>query len=96
MPNGKAPGPDGFPAELLKTMPSLFHTILALLFQCMAREGYTPESWMTSQTCLIHKKADPIVLDNYRPIALAPITYKLWTSIVIDIASNFAEKAHNS
>jgi hypothetical protein len=43
----------------------------------MANMGYTPESWMTSQTCLIHKKADPTILDNYRPIALAPVIYKL-------------------
>ncbi len=92
MPNNKAPGLDGIPVEILKAMPPIFHTTLTLLSQCMAKEGYTPESWMTSQTCLIHKKADPTILDNYRPIALAPTIYKLWTSIVTDIASNFAEK----
>jgi hypothetical protein len=96
MPNNKAPGPDGIPAEILKAMPPIFHTTLTLLFQCMAKEGYTPESWMTSQTCLIHKKADPTILDNYRPIALAPTIYKLWTSIITDIASNFAENTQNS
>ncbi len=47
---------------------------------------------MNNQTVLIHKKADPTILDNYRPIALAPVIYKLWMSIITDIASNFAEK----
>ena len=73
-------------------MPTIFHSTLALLFQCMAKEGYTPEPWMNSQTVLIHKKADPTILDNYRPIALAPVIYKLLTNIITDIASNFAEK----
>ena len=91
MPRGKAPGPDGVPAEILKAMPQNFHTSLLLIYQCMARDGYTPTQWMTSHTCLIYKKSDPTVLDNYRPIALAMFVYKLWTNIVADIASNFTE-----
>ena len=70
-------------------MPDPFHAALTLLFQYMALEGYTPPEWTTSRTCLIYKKGDPTLLDNYRPIALAVTIYKLWTSIVTDIASNF-------
>jgi hypothetical protein len=91
MPKGKAPGPDDVPAEILQAMPPAFHTTLLLLYQCMARDGYTPEQWMTSHTCLIYKKSDPTILDNYRPIALTNVIYKLWTTIIADIASNFAE-----
>ena len=76
MSRGKAPGPDGVPAEILKAMPDSFHNALILLYQCMARDGYTPPQWMTSHTCLIYKKSDPSVLDNYRPIALATVIYK--------------------
>ena len=32
MANGKALGPDGIPAELLKALPSIFHSTLTLLF----------------------------------------------------------------
>ena len=69
--NGKAPGPDNIPAEILKALPAPFHDALILLFQGMALEGYTPPEWTTSRTCLIYKKGDPTLLDNYRPIALA-------------------------
>ena len=55
-----------------------------------------PLEWTTSRTCLIYKKGDPTLLDNNRPIALALTIYKLWTSIVTDIASNFVENTQNS
>ena len=70
MSKGKAPSPDDIPAEILQTMPHAFHNALLLLYQCMARDGYTPEQWMTSHMCLIYKKSDPTILDNYKPIAL--------------------------
>ena len=94
--NGKAPGPDNIPAEILKAMPAPFHEALTLLFHGMALEGYTPSDWITNRTCLIFKKGDPTLLDNYRPIALAPTIHKLWTSIVTDIASNFVENTKSS
>jgi hypothetical protein len=43
---------------------------------------------------LLNKKGDPIVLDNYRPIALMNNLLKLWTAIIKDSGSNYAEQNH--
>lgn len=37
--------------------------------------GTTPDSWKESNTILLHKKNDELLLENYRPIALAKIMY---------------------
>ena len=75
----------------MKAMPNCFHKCLMLLFKCMAKQGFTPPTWLTSHTTLIYKKGDPHLMDNYRPIALASVVYKLWTGIVTDIAIDFIE-----
>jgi hypothetical protein len=52
---------------------------------------YPPE-WCHSTTCLLHKKVDPTILDNYRPIALMNNLLKLWTALIIkDAGSKYAE-----
>ena len=93
--NGKTPGPDAdgnlIPGEILKAMPKCFHKCLILLFQSMAKHGFTPPTWLTSHTTLIYKKGVPHLLDNYRPIALASVVYKLWTGIITDVAIDFVE-----
>ena len=72
-------------------MPKCFHKCLVLLFQSMAKHGFTPPTWLTSHTTLINKTGDPHLLDNYRPIALASVVYKLWTGIITDVAIDFVE-----
>jgi hypothetical protein len=32
----------------------------------------------------LHKKGDPTLLDNYRPIPLMSILLKLWTALIKD------------
>jgi hypothetical protein len=43
---------------------------------------------------MLHKKDDPIELENWRPICLANTLYKLWTSCVTKVLSDYAEE-HN-
>jgi hypothetical protein len=40
---------------------------------------------------LLYKKDDPKYAKNYRPITLSNTTYKLWTSTVTRVLSNYAE-----
>ena len=47
--------------------------------------------WGTSNTVLIYKKNDPFILDNYRPIALAPVLYKLWSNCLTLLLTNYVE-----
>jgi hypothetical protein len=43
---------------------------------------------------LLYKQNDPLDLTNYRPIALAFALYKLWTSCLNILASDFIVEAH--
>jgi len=72
-------------------MPYQFHEALHLLFQALAITGITPPSWLQSHTILLYKKGDPISLDNYRPITRANAIYKLWTTCIVIIATDYIE-----
>jgi hypothetical protein len=72
-------------------MPPTFHEATLLLFQAMAITGITPPSWLQSHTILLYKKGDPTRLDNYRPITLANALYKLWTTCIVILATDYIE-----
>ena len=93
LPEGKAPGPDGIPNEILKHLPSRVHKIIYRVFLLMARTEYTPTDWCTSATCLIYKpnKPDPTNPAFYRPIALMNCLLKLWTATLTSIGTTLAE-----
>ena len=90
-PNHKAAGPDGVPGLVLKHMPPAFHEALHLLFQALADTGSTPPTWLQSHTILLYKKGDPTLLENYRPITLANAIYKLWTTCIVILATDYIE-----
>ena len=75
-------------------LPEAFHDAMHTLLLHVGKNGKTPISWKTSNTILLYKKGDPLTVKNYRPIALANTIYKLWTSIVTTLMSDFAEE-HN-
>jgi hypothetical protein len=56
--NGKAPGADGTPNELLKHLPEEVHQAIHKLFILMWMTGTTPKAWKESQTVLLHKKGN--------------------------------------
>jgi hypothetical protein len=89
--NNKAAGPDGIPNELLKFMPEPMQQAIHNLFVVMWITGDTPSEWKCSDTVLLYKKGDPLDIKNYRPIALALTIYKLWTRVITEILSTFAE-----
>jgi len=90
-PNHKAAGPDGVPGLVLKHMPQAFHEVIHLLFQTLAIIGITPLSWLQSRTILLFKKGDPTRLDNYRLISLANALYKLLTTCIVILATDYLE-----
>ena len=89
--NNKQPGPDEIPNELLKNLPDQLQTCIHNLFIIQWLVGYTPDGWKESNTVLLYKKGDPLDLKNYRPIALANTLYKLWTSMLTEVLSKYAE-----
>ena len=87
----KAPGPDGIQNEILKTLPRELHDAIGSLFCLMYLTATTPDIAKRSTTVLIHKKGDAQLISNYRPIALANTIYKLWTSMLTDCLTTYAE-----
>ena len=68
--NGRAPRPDGIPNNILKDLPDTIHDMLCLLFlQCYHWEAI-PKKWKHTITILLHKKDNPVIITNYRPMAL--------------------------
>jgi hypothetical protein len=92
-PFGKAPGPDAITNELIKYLPEEAHALICKLFQLMAKHNYTPREWCKSATCLLYKpnKKEPQNIACYRSIALMDGIPKLWTSILTNIGSPWAE-----
>jgi hypothetical protein len=88
---GKAPGPDGFPKEIIKFLPPATRSALFSLLSLLAHKSYTPPEWCHSTTCMLQKKGDPTLLDNYRPIALMNNLHNLWTALIKDACSKYTE-----
>ena len=80
--NNKAPGLDEIPPELIKWLDSESRkVILELLNDCWNKESLTKD--MNDARCaLIYKKKCTDLPQNYRPIALLSVIYKLLASIL--------------
>ena len=55
-----------------------------------------PASWKKSFVIVLHKKGDTKIPDNYRPITLLPIIYKLFSRIVCTRIRSKLEQAQSA
>ncbi|EYB85833.1 hypothetical protein Y032_0290g1548 [Ancylostoma ceylanicum] len=83
MPNGRCGGEDKLVAEDIKACGHPLYVALARRFTRYVREARVPTSWQTSKTILLHKKGDKEDLNNYRPITLLPVLYKIFTRCLL-------------
>lgn len=77
LPRRKAPGSDHLRAEMLRPIKSHLASLLSLFFQLCWSWSTVPRSWRQAQVFPIHKKGDPTLPSNYRPISLTSILRKL-------------------
>lgn len=70
MKRGKAPGPDGIPAEIYKLAPSLFATAFFYIFQACGRLAATIPGWDLSILIPIPKRGALELPQNHRPLRL--------------------------
>ncbi|EPB66985.1 hypothetical protein ANCCEY_13926 [Ancylostoma ceylanicum] len=78
MPRGKAPGADGITMELLQACGPTLYTALARRFSVYLPKCEVPVAWKQSSTILLFK-SDKGDLENYCPITLLPVLYKVFT-----------------
>ncbi|KAK9785680.1 hypothetical protein WJX73_006043 [Symbiochloris irregularis] len=89
--NNKAPGPDQVANELIKNLPEELLETIHTLYILMYVTATTPQHFKESSTILLHKKGDPLMLQNYRPICLANTVSKLYTCMLASSIAQFAE-----
>ena len=73
----KACGPDNIPGMLLVKTADAIAPSLCRLFNQSLSEGYVPLSWKRANITPVHKKDDPTLAMNYRPISLLCIISKV-------------------
>jgi hypothetical protein len=56
--------------------------VLARLFEVLPKSGMVPAAWKTAQLAPIYKKGDPAQTSNERMIAVSPVLYRLFASVV--------------
>ncbi|KAJ8975986.1 hypothetical protein NQ317_016232 [Molorchus minor] len=75
---GKAPGPDGVPAEALKAIVRSHPDMLLHLYNSCLTEGVFPRIWKVQRLVLINKgKGDPASPSAYRPLCMLDTPGKL-------------------
>ena len=78
----KASGPDGLKGRTLKNCATQLGKIFTLIFQSFLDSHVMPRAWKTSTIIPVPKKATPLQLNDYRPVALTPIIAKCFEKVV--------------
>ncbi len=74
---GKSLGSDGLTAEFYKHFEERISSILHSVFQEVWKVGTLSDSQRLAVIILLFKKGDPLYLNNYRPISLTNVDYKV-------------------
>lgn len=81
--NNKSPGPDGFTTEYYKTFSDLLAPMLRDMYNEAFLVGRLPDTLSTATISLILKKGkDPLSCQNYRPISLLNVDFKILSKIL--------------
>ena len=77
-----APGPDGIPAELLKTARAELARPLYILWRASLDQGSIPPDLLLVQVSPLHKGGSRSAAKNYRPVALTSHFTKVFERVV--------------
>lgn len=77
----KATGADGIPAKIVKASKSVVAPQLTSLINLTVDTGIFPDKLKEAQVTPLHKKSDPLLKSNYRPVSVLPIFSKFYEKI---------------
>jgi len=77
--NGKTPGIDGLPYEIIKKSKTLRDIITTIINTCIKHEKI-PRRWRCIDMVLLYKSGDINEVNSYRPISMSAIIYKIYMS----------------
>ena len=83
MANSKSADSRGVVAELLKHSSDDFLKLVAEMFaDVLKADAEPPEAWKQTRLRVLFKKGSPLQVENYRPISILPILYKLFSKVL--------------
>jgi hypothetical protein len=92
MEHNKAPGPDGFPPEFYQVFWELIKDDLMALFSDFY-QGSLPLNRLNFGTIiLLPKKDEARVIQQYRPICLLNVSFKIFTKVAANRLTTVAQK----
>jgi hypothetical protein len=92
MKHNKAPGPDGFPAEFYQVFWSLIKDDLMAMFQDF-HSGNLPLFCLNFGTItLLPKEKEAKKIQQYRPICMLNVSFKIFTKVIANRLSLVARK----
>ena len=81
--NGKCKDTTGLLAEMIKNGGPTLHTHLQQLYNDVISPTNTPPAqWKQTTISVLYKSGDPQLPNNYRPIAIIPLLYKLFARLL--------------
>ena len=80
--SGKSPGSDGIGIEWYKVYKHDVSPILVEVFREMERTGVVQDRMVEGVITILYKKGSKLDLENYRPISLLNVDYKILTRIL--------------
>ena len=90
-----APGPDGIPAELLRTARAELARPLHILWRASLDNGSIPPELLLVQVCPLHKGGSRSAAKNYRPVALTSHMTKVFERVMRKVlVSHLEEHSH--
>ena len=75
--NGKAPGPDGVPTNLVKDAANFIAKPLMMIFNASLKQGIFPNIWKFAKITPIYKSGARNEENNHRPISVLSVFSKI-------------------
>ena len=92
MEHNKAPGPDGFPAEFYQKFWDVIKSDLMAMFQELKNGDLPLFKLNFGVITLLPKKEDASHIEQYRPICLLNVSFKIFTKVGTNRVSSIAQK----
>lgn len=89
--NGKSAGPDRLINEFFTNGKAVLTPYLHIVFNTVFNQNYFPAAWSVGEIIPLHKKGDKNNVDNYRGITLLSTLGKLFTRILNNRLTTWAE-----
>ena len=88
----KAPGPDGFPAEFYKTFWEVIRDDLMAMFSQLKQGNLPLYKLNFGVITLLPKKENAVQIQQYRPICLLNVSFKIFTKVGTNRITEIAQK----